>query len=59
MDSRIIKNYILLITAEKLKILYKLKKNLYLLIIILENPIFYRNGVICIKTELIKLKIKR
>ena len=41
-----------------LKILYKPKKNLYLLITILENPIFYKNGVIRIKTKLIKLRIK-
>ena len=59
MDSGVIKNYILLIIAERLKILYKLKENPYLLVTILGNPIFYKNKVIRIKTELLKLKIKR
>ena len=58
MDSRIIKNYILLVMAERLGIPYKLKKSLYLLVIILEDLIFYKNGVIYIKTEPLKLKIK-
>ena len=43
---------------EKLKIFYRLKESLYLLIIILENPIFYKNGVIYIKIKLVELKIK-
>ena len=59
MDSKVIKNYILLIIAEKLKILYKLKKSLYLLVIILGDLIFYKNKVIYIKTKLLELKIKR
>ena len=58
MDSRVIKNYILLTTAERLKILYKLKENLYLLVIILGDLIFYKNKVIRIKIKLVKLKIK-
>ena len=58
MDSKAIKNYILLIIAEKLKIFCKLKKNLYPLVTISENPIFYKNGVICIKTKPLELKIK-
>ena len=53
------KNYILLIIIERLKIPYRLKENLYPLIIILGDPISYKNGVIYIKTELIELKIKR
>ena len=59
MDSGVIKNYILLIIAERLKILYKLKENLYLLVTILKNPISYGNKVICIKIKLLKLKIKK
>ena len=59
MDSKAIKNYILLNTAKKLKIPYKLKENLYLLVIILKDLISYKNKVIYIKTELLKLKIKR
>ena len=58
MDNKVIKNYILLITAERLKILYKLKKNPYPLVIILEDLIFYKNKVIYIKIKLVELKIK-
>ena len=58
MDSGVIKNYISLITAERLKIPYKLKKSLYLLIIILKDLIFYKNKVIHIKTKPVELRIK-
>ena len=58
MDSGAIKNYILLKIVERLKILYKLKENLYLLVIILENLIFYGNRVIHIKIKLVELRIK-
>ena len=58
MDSGVIRNYILLIIVKKLKIFYKLKKNLYLLVTILGDLIFYKNGVIHIKTKPLKLKIK-
>ena len=44
---------------EKLKIFYKLKKSLYLLVIILGDLIFYKNRAIYIKIGLIKLRIKR
>ena len=59
MDSKVIRNHILLVIVKRLKILYKLKKSLYLLVTILGDLIFYKNGVICIKTELLKLRIKR
>ena len=58
MDSKVIKNYISLATAKKLEILCKLKENLYLLVTILGNLIFYKNKVIYIKTELLELKIE-
>ena len=58
MDSGVIKNYILLAIVEKLRIPYKIKKNLYLLIIILGDLISYKNGVICIEIELLELRIK-
>ena len=57
-DSRVTQNYILLKTVKRLEIPYKLKKGLYLLVIILENLISYKNRVIYIKTELVKLRIK-
>ena len=45
--------------AEKLKIPYRLKENPYLLVIILGDPIFYKNKVIRIKTKLVELRIKK
>ena len=53
------RNYISSVTVERLGISYKLKKNLYLLVTILKDPISYKNGVICIKIKPLKLKIKR
>ena len=59
MDSGVIRNYILLIIVKRLRILYKLKENLYLLVIILGDPISYKNKVIYIKIKLLELRIKR
>ena len=59
MDSGAIRNYILLAIIKKLKIPYRLKESLYLLVIILGDPIFYKNGVIYIKTKLLELRIKK
>ena len=58
MDSGVIRNYILLTIVKRLEIPYKLKKRLYLLVTILEGLIFYKNGVIYIKMEPLKLRIK-
>ena len=58
MDSGVIRNYISPTIVKRLGILCKLKENLYLLVTILENLIFYKNGVICIKIKLLELKIK-
>ena len=44
--------------AERLGIPYKLKKSLYLLVIILGDLIFYKNNVIYIKTGPLELKVK-
>ena len=49
----------LLKTVERLGILYRQKEYPYLLVTILGDPIFYKNRVIYIKTELVELKIKR
>ena len=48
----------MLVIVEKLGIFYKLKESLYLLVTILEDLIFYKNGVIYIKIKLVELKIK-
>ena len=58
MDSGVIKNYISPTIVKRLGILCKLKKNLYLLVTILGDLIFYKNKVIYIKIEPLKLKIK-
>ena len=58
MDSGAIRNYILLVMAERLGIPCKPKENLYLLVTILGDLISYRNGVIYIKIKLLELKIK-
>ena len=44
--------------VKRLKIFYKLKENLYLLVIISGDLIFYRNGVIHIKIKLVELRIE-
>ena len=59
MDSEVTRNYILLAIVKRLGIFYRLKKSPYLLVIILGDPIFYKNRVIYIKTELIELRIKK
>ena len=58
MDSKVIRNYISLIIIKRLKILYKLKESPYLLVIILGDPIFYKNRVIYIKIKSVNLRIK-
>ena len=58
MDNKVIRNYISLNIVKRLGIPYRQKKNLYLLVIILGDPISYKNKIICIKTKLVKLKIK-
>ena len=45
-------------TVERLEIPYWQKKDLYPLVIILGDPIFYKNGVIYLEMELIQLQIK-
>ena len=45
--------------VKRLGILYKQKKYLYPLVMILGDLIFYKNEVIYIKTELMELRIKR
>ena len=57
-NSKVIRNYILLAIVKKLKIPYRLKESLYLLVIILKNLIFYKNRIIYIKTKPLELKIK-
>ena len=45
-------------TIKRLKIPYRQKEYLYPLVIILGDPISYKNKIIYIKTEPVELKIK-
>ena len=49
-DSRVIKNYIAPQTAERLGILYREKEDPYLLVIILGEPVLYKDGIINLET---------
>ena len=57
-DSGAIKNYILPKIAERLGIPCRQKKYLYPLVMILGDPISYKNKIIHIKIELVELRIK-
>ena len=50
MDSRAIRNYILLIAVKRMGLLYRKKEYLYLLITILGDLIAYKGGIINLKT---------
>ena len=45
-DSKVIKNYILLLVVNRLRILYRKKERPYPLVTILGDPILYRDGII-------------
>ena len=48
-NSRVIKNYIIPKIVERLKILYREKEYLYLLVTILKEPVLYKNSIINLK----------
>ena len=50
MDSRAIRNYILLVVVKRMGLPHRQKDYLYLLIIILGDLIAYRGGIINFKT---------
>ena len=50
MDSGVTRNHIIPQTVEQLGIPYREKKHLYLLVMILEEPVLYKNGIINLKT---------
>jgi len=49
-DSRVIRNHILLTAVKRIGLPYRQKEYLYLLITILEDLIAYREGIINFKT---------
>ena len=50
MNSGVTRNYIIPQIVEQLGILYREKEHLYPLIIILGEPVLYRDGIINLKT---------
>jgi len=48
-----------LIAIKRIKLSYRQKESLYLLVTISGDPILYRNDMIYFKTELVKIDIKR
>ena len=58
MDSKIIRNYILLKAIKRLGLAYKQKRDLYPLVTISEDLILYKDGIIYLKIGLVELKIK-
>jgi len=57
-DSRVIRNHILLKTVERIGLPHRQKKYLYLLITISGDQIAYRGGIINLKTGPIQITIK-
>jgi len=57
-DSRAIRNYILLVVVRRIGLLYRDKENLYLLVTILGDLIMYGDGIIWMETGLVKVEIK-
>ena len=51
MDSKVIRNYIIPKIVKQLKILYKEKEHLYLLVIILGELVLYKDNIINLKIE--------
>ena len=58
MNNRVTRNHISPAAIKKNKTILQTKKNLYLLVIISDNPILYKDGIIHFKTELIKVTIE-
>ena len=46
MDSKVIKNYILLLAVKRIGLLNRNKENLYILVTISGDLILYRDGII-------------
>ena len=58
-NSRAIRNHIVLKIVEQLGILYKEKEKPYLLVTISGELVLYKDSIINLETELIQIDIKR
>ena len=59
MDSKVIRNHIAPKIVKQLGILYKERKYLYPLIMILGELVLYKNSIINLETGLIEINIKK
>ena len=58
-DSRVIRNYILLIVVKRLGLLYREKENPYPLVTILGDLILYKDNIIWLETGLVEIEVER
>jgi hypothetical protein len=58
-DSKVTKNYIIPYTVEWLGLLYKQKLKPYTLVIILRDPVLYKNKIINLETGPVEVSIKK
>jgi hypothetical protein len=58
-DSEVIKNYITPNTVEWLELLYRQKLKPYTLVIILEDLVLYRDGIINLEIGPVQVNIKK
>jgi len=58
MDSGATRNHMSPVVIKRMGLSYRQKENLYPLVIISGDPILYGNGIIHLKTESVKIKIK-
>jgi hypothetical protein len=58
-NSGVIKNYITPNTVERLGLLYRQKLKPYTLVIILGDPVLYKNGIINLEIGLVQVNIKK
>jgi len=57
-DSRVIRNYMSPAAVKRMGLLYRDKKDLYLLVIISGDPIIYRDGIIQMEIGPVNVEIK-
>jgi hypothetical protein len=58
-DSGVIRNYITPSTIKRLRLLYRQKLKPYALVIILGDPILYKDSIINLETGLVQVNIKK
>ena len=59
MDSRVIRDHVLLETVKRLGILHRKKRKPYLLRTITGEPIAYGDSIVNLETEPLRIKVKK